>query len=146
MINFFSIIAGVYVVDLLSKTLIRQNLPRGAEVALMPFFSLVHVENTGVAFGMGQGKNLIFLVLGLGVVAVLFFLGLRSIKEDRTMSYLLALVIGGALGNLTDRLFFGRVTDFLDVYVGRYHWPAFNVADSAICIGTGLLIWRNLKK
>jgi signal peptidase II len=70
------------------------------------------------------------------------WVGLRLLKQDRTGALIIAVVLGGALGNLTDRFFHGRVTDFLDFYVGDHHWPAFNVADTAICVGAALLLLR----
>jgi len=79
------------------------------------------------------------------MTGVILWFGLGLLKSDRFSAYVLAMVLGGALGNLTDRLLLGWVTDFLDFYIGPYHWPAFNVADSAICVGAFMLIWHSLK-
>jgi len=79
------------------------------------------------------------------VVGGLVWYGLKTLHHDRALGLVLAVVIGGALGNLLDRAFHGRVTDFLDFYFRQNHWPAFNVADSAICIGAGLLIFHSLR-
>ena len=141
---FFFIIIATYTLDLLTKHLVRTSLLLGQEISLLPFFSLTRIENTGVAFGMFQGRNTFFLVLGVLVVVGILAMGLLSLKKDRFFALVLALVAGGALGNITDRIVFGRVTDFLDFFVGAIHWPAFNVADSAICVGACLLIGHSL--
>lgn len=146
MFPFISIILGIYILDLVTKILIRSHLPLGAEISLLPFFSITHIENTGVAFGMFQGWNGVLLGLGLIIVSVVVVLGVKSLKTDRSFALILALVVGGALGNLTDRVFQGKVTDFLDFFIGNWHWPAFNVADSAICIGATLLIIYSFKR
>lgn len=143
---FVSLLSGVFVFDFLTKFLVRTQLVLGQEIELLPFFSLVHVQNTGVAFGLFQGKNLLFLALGTIVVGTLIFLAIRSLVTDPTLSWILAIIIGGALGNLLDRVRFGRVIDFLDFYIGAHHWPAFNVADSAICIGAFLMIIQGFRK
>ena len=121
-------------------------MPLGSEISLLPFFSLSHVKNTGIAFGLFQGKNFLFTIVGLFVMAALIVFAYRTLKEDRFVALVMAGVLGGALGNLTDRIFFHEVTDFLDFYWGAYHWPSFNVADSAICVGMVLMIWHSLFK
>ncbi|OVE77497.1 signal peptidase II [bacterium F11] len=143
---YISIIFLVFVFDFLTKAMIRSNLSLGAEIHLLPIFSLVHVRNTGVAFGFFQGRNTFFLVLGLVVILVLMVWGYRCLKTDKRLALILALVIGGAAGNLLDRALFGNVTDFLDFYIGSYHWPAFNVADSAIFVGAAFLFWASFKR
>lgn len=145
MISFFSLLSSVYLLDILTKTAVRRQLPLGAEINLWPFFSLVHVENTGIAFGLFPGMNAILIIIGAMVTFLAFGLALRLHRANDRFSVLsLALILGGALGNLTDRLVFGRVTDFLDFSIGHHHWPAFNVADSAVCVGVGLFVVRNL--
>lgn len=144
---FFLMIASVvYVLDFLTKTVIRRVLALGTEIPVFPFFSIVHVQNTGVAFGFFQHRNALLIGAGLLMAAVIVSWAVRVANRDRWLSVALALVMGGALGNLTDRIVFGRVTDFLDVFVASYHWPAFNVADSAICVGATLLLWKGLIK
>lgn len=142
MIVFAAISVSLYLLDLLTKALVRARMPLGSEIEILPFFSLVHLENTGIAFGFFQGKNHLFMLAGLIVMAAMVFLGYRMLRDDRFSAYAIATVIGGGLGNLTDRFLRGRVTDFLDFYWGAHHWPAFNVADSAICVGATLLILR----
>lgn len=142
---FFVTVSLILGLDVLTKTLVREKLPLGAEIHLLPFFSLVHVKNTGIAFGMFQQMNFFFIFLGLAVAGGIFYYGIRLYKEDPFAGVVLAGVLGGAMGNLADRVFFGNVTDFLDFYVGVHHWPAFNVADSAICVGAGLLIVQSFR-
>ena len=115
-------------------------------VTLAPFFNLVLVWNRGVSFGMFSHESPWNAVL-LTVVAAAIVVGLL-VWLKRTRHGLLAsaigLVIGGAVGNVVDRLRFGAVVDFLDVHAAAWHWPAFNVADSAICIGVGLMLIDSL--
>jgi len=144
MTAFFSLLAAVYGLDLVTKGIVRARLPIGSEVPVLPVFSLTHVSNTGIAFGLFPDKNLLFILLSSFVVGFILYHGARLARTDPFTGYVLAAVAGGALGNLTDRLFFGQVTDFLDFYIGTHHWPAFNVADSAICVGAGLLLVRGL--
>ncbi|MCG3204733.1 MAG: Lipoprotein signal peptidase [Elusimicrobia bacterium] len=143
---FLILFLGVLGLDWGSKALVRARLPLGAEVSIFPFFSLTHVENTGIAFGLFQGRNLFFLVLGLSVMTGLIIYAVRLRHEDRFTSLVLAGVLGGALGNLLDRIFYGAVTDFLDFYWGSHHWPSFNVADSTICVGMVLLAYKAFQK
>jgi signal peptidase II len=105
------------------------------------FFNLVHVRNRGIAFGMMNQHNLSFtfyflFAVSLGAIALLLFWSLR-LKENDTLTCVgLSLILGGAIGNLLDRIRLQEVIDFLDFYFGSYHWPAFNLADSAITVGT----------
>ena len=142
---FFSIFASVLLLDVGTKAVVRATMSLGREIPLLPFFSLTHVRNTGIAFGLFQDRNAVLIVIGLAVAAALAVYGLRLLREDRWSAYAIAGVLGGAIGNLFDRIAFGWVTDFLDFYAGPYHWPVFNVADSAICVGAGLLLWRGLR-
>jgi signal peptidase II len=115
----------------------------------------VHVRNTGAAFGIGANadSSLVPLLLNIGAIGVFFIVvaySLRAALTDRLLQTALHLILGGAIGNLIDRFRLGYVVDFLDVFVtvgGRpRHWPAFNVADSAICIGIVLLFFDMKKK
>ena len=143
MIPFFLIFFSVLALDVGTKILVRASLPMGTEVHLLPFFSLTHVENTGIAFGLFPGRNAILIGLGILIMTVMTFSAIRLLRQDRFIGLVLAAVLGGALGNIADRVFNGAVTDFLDFYWGAYHWPSFNVADSAICVGMVLLIGRS---
>jgi signal peptidase II len=138
----------LFALDQLSKWLVRQNIPYGAELPIIPgFFSLVHASNTGAAFSMFTGNNFFFVGLAMAALAVLLFLFIRDSRArnaEQRLSHLtkisFALLVSGILGNLTDRISRGAVTDFLHFYVKEYAWPSFNVADSCICIAAGLLI------
>jgi signal peptidase II len=108
------------------------------------FFNLVHVRNTGGAFGIFGGEkgglgSLLFVLVSLIAIGSILFLFVRLREDEKTLSLLLSLVLSGAIGNLIDRLRLGEVVDFLDFYLFFYHWPAFNIADSAICLGIGLM-------
>src|SRR5215467_9003024 len=139
------IIAGVLILDRLTKWLVIQKIPLYSSVDLIPgLFRLTHLENTGAAFSMFADAPsvlvtrllILFSLAALIVISVLLW---RSGPLINQVTVALALVFGGALGNLWDRALYGHVTDFLDFYVGQSHWPPFNVADSAIVIG-GLLL------
>jgi signal peptidase II len=113
--------------------------PRAIEV--LPFFNLVTVWNYGISFGLfntgSASGSVVFVGLALAIVVALL-VWLRSVTAP-LIAVALGLVIGGAIGNVIDRLRFGAVFDFLDFHVAGWHWPAFNVADSAICVGVFLL-------
>ena len=105
-------------------------------VEFLPFLHLVNLRNEGAAFGMFKSfGNNIFIIISLIAIGVIVFVLIKG-KEDPLG---LSLILGGAIGNLIDRLFRGSVVDFIDVFAGRHHWPAFNVADSALTIGIGLI-------
>jgi signal peptidase II len=112
-----------------------------SQVVISGFLNLVHVRNKGMAFGIMNRPGLdwgFLLLLGatFGAIALLLFWFHRLRPEERGLAIPLALILGGAAGNLLDRLRLGEVIDFLDFYAGSYHWPAFNVADAAITVGT----------
>ena len=135
---------AVLALDQLIKQLIATRFPlHETEPVISGFFNLVHVRNKGMAFGImnrpgADWGSLLLLGATLGAVILLLFWFYRLKPEDRTMAYPLSLILGGAIGNLLDRVRLGEVIDFLDFHIGPYHWPAFNVADSAITVGT---IW-----
>ena len=138
----------LFALDQLTKWLVRQNIPYGAEIPIIPgFFSLVHASNTGAAFSLFTGNNFFFIGLALAALAVVIFLLIRDSRAPKTEQRLnnitkisFGLLASGILGNVTDRIFRGAVTDFLHFYISEYSWPSFNVADSCICIAAGLLI------
>lgn len=144
-LSYLFIPLGVLVADQWTKHWVEARLPRGASETILPgFLDLVHVQNTGVAFGMfasdGNSTSWVLTLLGLVALTAVGLYFLWTPAQDRLLLTALALVAGGAVGNLVDRVMAGSVTDFVDVYVGSHHWPAFNVADSAISIGIALLI------
>jgi signal peptidase II len=137
--------------DQLTKYWIARTLPAHTVIPVIPgFFNLVHVYNRGAAFGLLANWSpdyvrYFFIVTNLAIALVLGFLYWRTKERYPLFLWGYSLLLSGALGNLIDRIRFGEVLDFLDFYVGRHHWPAFNVADSLICIGAGFLIlamWR----
>jgi signal peptidase II len=143
---FFLIAAAVLLLDRLAKWAVASNIPLHDSVTVIPgCFHLTHVENTGAAFGLFAestaqwkvGALVSFSVIALMVVSALLWKHSHALS---TTTIGLSLILGGATGNLWDRMMTGHVVDFLDFYVGSYHWPAFNVADSAIVIGAVLLV------
>ena len=143
---FFFIAAAVLLLDRLAKWSVASNIPLHNSVTVIPgCFRLTHVENTGAAFGLFAestaqwkiGALVSFSVIALIVVCMLLWKHSHSLS---TTTIGLSLIPGGATGNLWDRMLTGHVVDFLDFYVGSYHWPAFNVADSAIVVGAILLV------
>lgn len=143
--------AVIVILDQWSKWLVEERIVPGTAVEVIPgFLDLIHVRNTGVAFGLfashGDPRGTLLLaVLGfaaLGFVGIYFWL---TPLWDRVLQLAMALVVGGAIGNLIDRVGQGAVTDFIDAYVGSYHWHTFNVADSAITVGIVLMLWSAMR-
>ncbi len=143
---YFVVAALVLLLDRLSKWLVATRVELHDSIPVVPaFLRLTHVENPGAAFGMFSESAspwklvllIVFSVIALAVVSLLLWKNSHSVSSTGAG---LALILGGALGNLWDRLISGRVVDFLDFYLGPYHWPAFNLADSAIVIGALLLV------
>jgi signal peptidase II len=148
----FTIALGIFILDRLTKDVIKTHVTAWETLRVIPgFFNIVHAENPGVAFGFlaestSAWRN-VFLI-GLSVTVLVFISALlwkgRG-PENWLLRVGLALVLGGALGNLYDRVVHGTVTDFVEVYAGQHYFPAFNVADSAISVGAALLLldmWR----
>ncbi len=136
----------VIVVDQITKLWIMQSMRLHESIPIVPnLFSLTYIRNPGAAFGLLAGSSNAFRTVFFGVTALLA-LGLlgtilvRLPEKDWIGQLSIAGILGGAIGNLIDRLRFGEVIDFLDVYIESYHWPAFNVADSAISVGVVCLI------
>lgn len=125
--------------------MVIQRLPLYQRVEVIQgFFNLTHVRNTGGAFGIFGGEkggvgSLLFVVVSLLAIGAIIFLFIKIREGEKALALSFSLVLSGAIGNLIDRLRYGEVVDFLDFHLSTYHWPAFNVADSAICIGIGLM-------
>jgi signal peptidase II len=138
--------AGVFVADRLTKILIESTFPLYSARSVVPgFFQIVHVTNEGMAFGLFNDspstlKTTLLIVASAVALAAVIYMLWTSAPGSRLQPAALSLILGGAAGNLFDRVRQGRVVDFLDFYVGDVHWPAFNLADSAIVIGGGLLL------
>ena len=141
--------ALVIVVDQVTKRVIDSAMQLHQTIELIPYFQLTYMRNQGAAFSFlsGAGGWQRWFFIGLAIVASVFiFVWLRKLDPSRRREAVAwALVLGGALGNLIDRILYGYVIDFLDVYVGDWHWPAFNVADSAITVGVALLLLDSFK-
>lgn len=138
----------VLLLDQITKWLIVRHLPLGSNITVVDhLFNITHVLNPGGAFGFFAEQSpgirkFIFLFLSSGVALFVLWLYRKTAESHIFLSYGLALIFGGAIGNLIDRFRFGKVVDFLDFYAGAAHWPAFNIADSAISIGMGILIYH----
>lgn len=143
----------IIALDQLTKQLILATLNLYERVQVLPFFDIVHARNFGAAFSFlsdaGGWQRWFFTALAVVVSALLVIWMRRQGRSEWRLNWAFALVIGGALGNVLDRLQHGYVVDFLDLYVRlgdtTHHWPAFNVADSAIVIGAGLMIWDGFR-
>ena len=136
---------AIAILDQATKSFAQGRLARRADIPLIPgFFDLTYVENTGAAWGMLQGQSL--LLVGMSVVMVTILIVCRKHFVDaRPITHIsTGLIIGGIVGNLIDRVRLGYVIDFLDFYWRDYSFPAFNVADSAICVGVGIYILLQL--
>ena len=143
--------AAVVALDQFSKWKVEQAMSLYERIELIPgFFQLAHVTNDGIAFGLfpsgGSFAGTATLAsLGLLALAMVTFYFLQTPDDQKLLLTALALVLGGAIGNLTDRLMRGEVTDFFDAYIGQHHFPTFNVADSAISVGIVLLAIETLR-
>lgn len=132
--------SGAFVVDQVSKLLVVANASTlSSGISILPGFNLVYHRNSGVTFGMLNGVPWWGLVV-LALVVCLWLMVMLIRSKVRIEAFAYGLIIGGALGNVLDRIRAGAVTDFLDFYVGDLHWPAFNLADTAIFCGVALLI------
>jgi signal peptidase II len=138
---FFVVALVVFILDQATKYLIMKNLGLYQVIKALPFFNIVYYRNIGSAFGMfkGLGNPFFILVSAAAIVAV----SVMIVKDsDNRLGF--SLILGGAAGNLTDRIIYGYVIDFLEVYAGNFYWPAFNVADSALTIGIVLLMIKTV--
>jgi signal peptidase II len=142
----FIVALGVFALDRWSKWLVETQLNGYDTKTVIPgFFNIVRSENPGVAFGIfsegpTHSRTLILVVFSVLAVLLLAAMLWRIDRLDAPSASGLALIFGGAMGNVFDRVHVGRVTDFLDFYFGSYHWYTFNIADASICTGAGLLI------
>lgn len=146
------ITALILFLDQWTKALILSSMDIGESISIIAgFFNLTYIRNPGAAFGFLASASPLFryvFFLAVTIAAILLILYyLKSTEiENRWMIVALSLILSGALGNLIDRLRFGEVVDFFDVYIKSYHWPAFNIADSAISMGAAVLIWQMITK
>lgn len=149
-VRIFLIALVVIILDQVTKQWILSNFSRGEILEVVPgFFNLTLTFNPGMAFGLFASldsftRTLILSVAVLFALLMVFFFLFKEYRRDTWAQGALALVVGGALGNVIDRFRFGSVVDFLDFYYKGYHWPAFNVADSAICVAVVFLLFRQM--
>ncbi|MDH5661540.1 MAG: signal peptidase II [Elusimicrobiota bacterium] len=130
-------------VDQLSKYVIRQNMSLAESIPVINrVFHITYVENKGIAFGLFPQGHFLFIVISLIIILAIVFFARKKIIKSLKEKVCLGLILGGALGNLVDRLRFGFVIDFLDFRI----WPVFNLADSGVCIGGILMVFFLLKK
>ena len=145
------IVAGwlgfIVIADQLTKYIVDRTMPLNYSIPVIDnFFSLTYIRNTGAAFGIFAGSHEAFrlpFLITVSLMAIGFiFLMLKRLRNSETgLITALAFIVGGAIGNLIDRVVYGEVIDFLDVYWSGYHWPAFNLADSFITVGVGITVY-----
>jgi signal peptidase II len=149
LLRYLAIASITLLLDQLTKWWALSNLQLGMPEPVLPFLNWFLLFNSGAAFSFlaqGSGWQRWFLtILGLAASAYILWL-LRKSLEDKMLCWALSLILGGALGNVLDRMMYGAVVDFIDLHYANWHWPAFNIADSAICIGAVLMIWAELRK
>lgn len=147
--KWFSISAVIVAIDLYTKHLIQRAFEYGEHLTITSFFDLVRYHNEGAAFSFladaGGWQKWFFSGVSMIAVVVITYL-IKKHQNQKLFCFGLALVLGGAIGNLYDRLTLGYVVDFLSFHVNDWFWPAFNVADSAICVGVALLLLDSFKK
>ena len=144
------IAVGVFVGDQVTKAVVEASIPEHTTVPVLPhFLNLIHTKNTGAAFGLfsdspSAWKTALLIVVSSLLLAMVVDVMWRNQQLRWETGAGLALILGGALSNLFDRIRFGRVLDFVDVYFRTYHWYTFNLADSAIVVGAGFLVFQLL--
>ncbi len=141
--------ALVFAVDQITKWAVFLGMEYQSMIPVLPFFSLVHVHNMGAAFSFlaqaGGWQRYFFLVIGIAASLLILHM-LRKHHDEPLMAVGLSMILGGAIGNIFDRVWHGFVVDFLYFSYQTYSFPAFNIADSAITVGAGLLIWDSLRR
>lgn len=148
MTRWLSLAATLAALDQLSKYAVSHSLAYGRSIEITPFFNLVLVHNKGAAFSFlsdaaGWQRGFFIAIAVVAIVWVVYLL--RRYPRQTTFCFALSLILGGAIGNVIDRVWLGAVIDFLDFHAAGFHWPAFNVADSAITCGAVTLVWDSLR-
>ncbi|MBP5343600.1 MAG: lipoprotein signal peptidase [Alphaproteobacteria bacterium] len=138
----------IFVLDFISKWIATTYLVAHEPIKVLPIFNFYLTYNSGVSFSMltAHSELGIMLLIGLALAICLGIIYMIRQERDHLVRIALAMILGGALGNVFDRLRYGAVIDFLDFYWQKYHFPAFNIADSAICIGAGLILLQILRR
>lgn len=141
------LIGGIIIaLDQITKVLVLRYMPLYRSIPVIDgFFNLTHVHNPGGAFGFLAGsdpglRSAVFLVVSILAVGLVLWFFYNTPSSHPMLSIAFAMIFGGAVGNLIDRIRFGKVVDFLDFHIGGLHWPAFNIADSAITVGIGIFV------
>ena len=144
MLKWLSLSVVAIILDQWTKLAVSGSMQYRESIEVIPFFNITYVHNTGAAFSFlsdaGGWQRWLFAGLALVVSIVITVWLARLKKQEVLLAISLSLVLGGAIGNLIDRIAYGYVIDFLDVYYQNWHWPAFNIADSAICLGVFLMV------
>lgn len=145
------LVLSIILLDQLSKIVVDRTMPLNYSIPIIEdFFNLTYIRNTGAAFGIFAESHagfrqpflIFFSFLAIGFILVMLK---RLREEERLLLTALSFILGGAIGNLIDRLVYGEVIDFLDFYWSRFHWPAFNLADSFITVGVSLILYRLIR-
>ena len=148
MLKLYLISLFVFLLDILSKNFIQNKIMYGEQVEITSFLSLVHFQNTGAAFSFlsDQGGWQRYFLIAISLLAVLYIPWLiNQYKKNILIVIGLLLILGGAIGNLYDRISYGYVIDFIYLHIDEFYWPAFNVADSAISLGVLLFLYGSFK-
>ena len=148
-LRYLAIAVIVLLLDQLSKWSALSNLKIGVPEPVLPFFNWLLLFNPGAAFSfLAQSsgwQRWFFTVIGIAAAIYIIWLLYKN-QTDKLLCFSLSFILGGAIGNVLDRIMYGAVVDFIDLHYGNWHWPAFNIADSAICIGAALIIWGEFRK
>ena len=149
MLKYFLLVSFISLSDQLTKILVIKNIANDQFISINSYFYLVHFKNPGAAFSFlsdAGGWQRYFLSIVAAIASVYIAFMIKKHRDDFCIGLALSLILGGALGNLYDRISLGYVTDFLYFHYNDYYWPAFNVADTAISIGAIILIYEVLVK
>lgn len=149
LVPWLGVAAIVILFDQITKITILKTFRYAQEMVITSYFNLVLAYNKGAAFSFlsDQGGWQRYFFTGIALAAAIYIIYLlKKHAGQRMFCWALALILGGAIGNVIDRVVYGHVIDFLDVYVGNWHWPAFNLADSAICVGAVLFVVDELRR
>ncbi|VVM04829.1 signal peptidase II [Methylacidimicrobium tartarophylax] len=139
---FWGLLLGLFLLDQGTKTLILRFSDHLTLSVIPGLLNLVSVRNTGIVFGLFSGENWLWIGVGAAFLLVGFWIGRRLDWRRRETNVIAALLAAGAAGNLSDRILHGFVVDFIDLYVGPWHWPSFNVADSCLCLASLWIVFR----
>jgi len=140
-----AVVSAIVFLDFITKKLIEAYIQPYEAINILPFLRIVHIKNPGAAFGiLSRLSNSIFIFIS--ILAIIFIVAYLWKTTNKLEVFSLSLILGGAIGNLIDRVIVGKVTDFIDFFINKWHWPAFNVADSALTIGICLFMWANIRR